>query len=407
MKKIARSIAAIISFVFILSLALIIYFNFSLPSKFYVETNKNLVLDGAFSAIECNAIDSGNVAIVSNSDDKNMSQNNYAKVMFLGVIPIKTVEVLEIETPSLIPCGEPFGIKLLTDGVMVVEVSSFQTGSGVKSPAVEAGIRAGDIIKTIDGIFVYTNSQIGEIISDSGGDSLTIEYSRDDIERTTNLDPLKSVADDCYKAGIWVRDSSAGIGTMTYYNPITKEFAGLGHPICDVDTGKIMPISSGEVVKVGISGVKKGEVGSPGELMGGFLSLNSAGSLEVNSKSGVFGHLYNFTPQNEALPIGLSQEIEIGKAYIYSTVLGTKPEKYEIEIDKINFSNKDKDDCKNLVITVTDKDLLDKTGGIVQGMSGSPIIQNGKIIGAVTHVFVKDPTRGYGIFIESMLESVS
>lgn len=400
MKKIFKSFAVIATIFLLTALTLIIYYNYVLPDKYYVKIGSELKLDGVVQAINHNEI----TAEASLSNDIILSESkNAAELKFMGVIPIKTVSVEEIETPMLIPCGEPFGIKLLTDGVVVVEVNSFESYLGLKSPAGDAGIKSGDVIKTIDGEKIFTNVQIGEIIAESDGEALEVVYNRNDTTLKTTINPQKSTSDDCYKAGIWVRDSSAGIGTLTYYDPLTKEYGGLGHPVCDIDTGQIMPISTGEVVNVGISGVKKGVAGTPGELIGGFISFATAGSVEINNETGVFGHLYNFTPQNEAFPIALSQEIETGKAYIYSTILGTKPEMYEIEIDKIDFNNSE--NSKNLVITVTDETLIEKTGGIVQGMSGSPIVQNGKIIGAVTHVFVKNPSKGYGIFIENMLKT--
>ena len=197
-----------------------------------------------------------------------------------------------------------------------------------------------------------------------------------------------------------MRDSSAGIGTITYYDPQTAQFGGLGHPICDVDTGEIMPLLSGQVVKVVINDVVKGTSGDPGELKGSFASSKDSGTITSNDETGVFGTLYSNPSQNAALPVALKQEITEGAAKIYTTVSGTTPQEYDIEIEKIDISDTGK--TKNMIIKVTDPNLLEKTGGIVQGMSGSPIIQNGKLVGAVTHVLVNDPQRGYGIFIENM-----
>lgn len=191
---------------------------------------------------------------------------------------------------------------------------------------------------------------------------------------------------------------------MTFYDPDTKEFAGLGHPVCDVDTGEILPLSSGEVVKVAINGVKKGKSGVPGELMGGFISALSMGTLEKNTTSGLYGTLDGFSASNQAIPLGMRQEIKTGKAYIYTTINGSSPNKYEICIEKIDLA--DSEESRNMIIRVTDEELLKETGGIVQGMSGSPIIQDGKLIGAVTHVFVNNPAKGYAIFADTMYEQM-
>ncbi|MDF2567582.1 MAG: stage sporulation protein, partial [Oscillospiraceae bacterium] len=208
------------------------------------------------------------------------------------------------------------------------------------------------------------------------------------------------VTDNTFKIGLWVRDSSAGIGTVTFYNPENSVFGGLGHAVCDVDTGQVMPIMSGEVVDVNINGVTRGSSGSPGELKGSFSSNKDSGSIAVNNETGVFGVLYQNPSNHSAIPIAMKQEVKTGKATIFTTVSGNTPQEYKINIEKVNLN--DNSMTKNMVIKITDPELLQKTGGIVQGMSGSPIMQNGVLVGAVTHVFINDPTKGYGIFIENM-----
>lgn len=391
MRKYIRTAAAVIDLIIVSLLASVIYLNQCLPNSYYVTGGNDLNLSGLVGAAPCSA-SAGGTSV--------KEQNDKAELKLLGIIPIKTVELHRIESPVVVPCGEPFGIKLLTDGVIVVEVSSFETESGFKSPAGDCGIKTGDIIKSINGAAVSSNSDVERIISSSRGNALTLEMTRDKKDLTATLYPCKCSADGKYRAGLWVRDSSAGIGTMTFYDPDTNYFAGLGHPVCDVDTGDLLPLSSGEVVKVAVNGVKKGKPGVPGELMGGFISAFSMGSLTQNTECGLYGELDGFNAANQAIPLGMRQEIETGKAYIYTTVSGTTPKKYEICIEKIDLA--DSDENRNMIIRVTDEELLRETGGIVQGMSGSPIIQNGKLVGAVTHVFINNPTKGYAIFADTM-----
>lgn len=396
MRKIFKIGAAFINAVIIFLLAAVLYLNKNLPDNYYVVSGGALRLNSFVEAVPCAG---GGEAVEASA-----TIDGRVDLKLLGIIPIKTVSVQEIDTPLVVPSGAPFGIKLLTDGVIVVEVSSFETDSGFKCPAKECGIRAGDIIKSIDGKTVNSNSEVEKIISSCGGKALNFNVERDEKSFSLKLTPVKCSADGEYRAGLWVRDSSAGIGTMTFYRPTDGAFAGLGHPVCDVDTGKMFPLSSGEVVKVSINGVKKGRSGSPGELMGGFLSSSAVGSLKLNSESGLYGILDNYNENASAIPLGLRQNIKTGKAYIYTTVNGMTPEKYEIVIEKIDLA--DSEESRNMIIRVTDEKLLRETGGIVQGMSGSPIIQDGKLVGAVTHVFVNNPTKGYAIFADSMYEQL-
>ena len=229
---------------------------------------------------------------------------------------------------------------------------------------------------------------------------MLFEIVRDDKNISLSINPEKCLTDNSYRIGLWVRDSSAGIGTLTFYNPESKVFAGLGHPVCDVDTGEILPLLRGEVVEVEINGIKKGKAGYPGELLGSFTNNSPIGTLDINNTSGLYGQMKTEKFENQALPLGMRQEIKTGKAYIFTTIEGDRPQKFEVTIEKIDYD--ESLDCKNMVIRVTDKKLIEKTGGIVQGMSGSPIIQNDKLIGAVTHVFVNNPTKGYAIFADTM-----
>ncbi len=319
-----------------------------------------------------------------------------------GLIPIKNANVTVADAPVLIPGGTPVGIKLLTDGIMVVSTTPVQDGL---DPAKEAGIIAGDNIKYANGEKITSSQQFANIIMDSHGEDVKITYIRSGKTYKTTLKPIFSQSEGTYKAGLLIRDSSAGIGTLTFIDPETGCFGALGHPISDFDTAKAMPLGSGEIVDATITGFEKGYAGAPGELLGRFVSSLAAGEISKNCDCGIFGTLNYTQGTAQAIPIAFKSEVEKGKAYIYTTVSGSRPKCYEIEIEKVSLSQTLK--TKNMVIKVTDPELLAQTGGILQGMSGSPIIQDGKLVGAVTHVFVNDPTRGYGIFIENMLSEAS
>ena len=300
----------------------------------------------------------------------------------------------ELRTKKLYPGGIPFGIKFITEGVLIVGFCDLKSGNTTVNPSSAAGLKMGDRILSVNSKTLTSAEELTKIVEE-------IVYTRNGSEKKTVLTPIFSESEGNYKTGIYVKDSGAGIGTVSYIDPETLEFGGLGHGICESDSGQLIPISKGSVVDVNINGIKKGAIGAPGELKG-YFSSGRVGSLLVNNDCGVFG-AFAKTPSglpSEPLSIGLKEELKSGKAYIYTTLDGCTPKKYEIEISNIKISETH---GKCFTVKVTDKALLDKTGGIVQGMSGSPIIQNGKLVGAVTHVLINDPTTGYGIFIENML----
>lgn len=300
--------------------------------------------------------------------------------------------------------GIPFGVKLSLSGVVVVETSQMNTASGPQCPAQKAGIRAGDIITKINGEPVLGADHITGIIESSQGKSLNLTFVREGREYNAALSPQKDPSDGKYKVGFWIRDNAAGIGTVTFIDTQTGVIAGLGHGICDAKTGMLLPFNKGEIMSVTINGVQKGQSGDPGELKGVFKSKMD-GALLSNNNCGVFGKI-----SSTACAYGLPElyaarksEVKEGKAELYCTTDQGEPHKYEIEISKINNTS---GDTKNFVVKIADPALIEKTGGIVQGMSGSPIVQNGKLVGAVTHVLINDPTKGYGIFIENMISHI-
>ena len=320
-----------------------------------------------------------------------------AQYKLFNMIPIKSVNVSVYKKTELYPGGMPFGVKFFTDGVIVTGYSD-----GTQNPAKAAGIRVHDVIISVNGKKITSAAQLTDIANKSGGSELEIKYTHDGIERSAKLKPYYCEAESRYKTGLTVRDSGAGIGTVTYIVPETGEFAGLGHGICDSETGKLIPIERGAVSGVSISGIVKGAVGAPGELKGYFKS-GKTGSMIKNTDCGVYGVFTPCPSGIKPMQIGLKNELREGEAYILCTLDNESGiGKYSINISNINL-NASAGKC--FTVKVTDKALLAKTGGIVQGMSGSPIIQDGKIVGAVTHVMINDPTTGYGIFIENMLNA--
>ncbi len=305
---------------------------------------------------------------------------------------------------QLVPGGMPFGVKFFTDGVMVVGFCDVETQNGSVNPATAAGLKAKDVILKVNGEMLSGASDLTKQIEACNGQALLLHCRRGKNEFDVTLTPAYCPAESRYKTGIWVRDSGAGIGTVTFIIPETGAFAGLGHGICDADTGELVPMKRGTVSDVTISAVVKGAVGAPGELKG-YFNAGKVGALLGNSTCGVWG-VFSELPDGcgEPISLGLRDEIEEGDAYILSTLDTNKTERYDVKLSNIN---RDASGPKCFTVTVTDPDLLAASGGIVQGMSGSPIIQNGKLVGAVTHVLINDPTTGYGIFIENMLNAVT
>ncbi len=325
-----------------------------------------------------------------------------ANFKLLGVFPVSSANVSLIDEMSVKVLGTPFGIKVYTDGVMVVNMDNVDSPDGDVNPAKKAGIRVGDTIRSINGKRVYSNEDVADIVSSSNGRKLSVVIVRGEEIKAVNITPVYSVGSGIYRIGIWVRDSTAGIGTLTFYSPADNIVCGLGHGICDTDTEQLMSVSSGEFVSAEILSCVKGSVGTTGELKGK-LRDKLVGRLLLNSETGVYGENTLDYNGDNLVQIALKQEICDGAAYIYTTVDGNEPNLYTCEI--AHRSKYESASTHNMTVTVTDERLLNSTGGIVQGMSGSPILQNGKLVGAVTHVFVNNPKKGYAIFAENMLKT--
>lgn len=320
------------------------------------------------------------------------------KTSLFGAIPLKKIKVKVVDGQKVIPSGQVVGIYVETNGLLVIDTDGFTGENGVDHAPSKNKLYRGDYIKKIDGADVLSKKQFIEKINQSNGNSVTLTVSRRSKVLKIKIKPEFSKTDHMYKIGAWIRDNTQGIGTMTY---IKKDsFGGLGHGIYDMDTGKLLKIKGGFLLTPQIYSIKKGKSGTPGEIVGSieYKEENIIGSIKKNTEKGIYGTVSD--TEIKAYEIGYRQDVKKGKAYILSNLTGSM-KKYEIRISKVVPS--DTDVLKSMEIEVTDKRLLNLTNGIIQGMSGSPIIQDGKLIGAVTHVFVDDPTKGYAILMETMI----
>ena len=351
---------------------------------------------------------SGDAMTVTATEDQTLAevtaQTSGTTDMLLSLlgIPLKKVQVHISPEKRLIPGGQALGVAMRTEGVLIVGVSDVEAGV---SPARSAGLQAGDVIRSVDGSPVTTAESLTALMNQSGGKTVHIAYIRQGENRTALLTPHRDASTGAIRLGAWVRDSTAGVGTLSFYDPDTGRYAALGHAITDGDTGSVLSVSEGQVLRADIVAVQKGQRGTPGELKGSFLREGEVlGDIRRNTILGIYGAL-DKPAENPlypaGLPIGLRSGVHTGAATILSSVDGTGVHEYAIEITRVN--QQTAPSPKSMVIRVTDERLLSVTGGIVQGMSGSPIIQDGRLVGAVTHVFVSDPTQGYGLYVDWML----
>ena len=312
----------------------------------------------------------------------------------------QTARAAALDAERLVPVGHTVGIKLFAEGVVVIGLAEVDTAAGVLTPGADCGLRVGDVIEAANGKPVDSSEQFASLLQCGG--VVKLDVSRDGEDLTLAARPVLG-DDGTYRLGAWIRDSMAGIGTVTFYDPVTGTFGALGHGINDVDTALLMPLDSGSILPATVAGVEKGKAGDPGQLQGVFDTDSTLGLLSANTDGGVFGVMAD-SGWVEGAPVeaAVRDEVEPGEATILSNISGQRVEEYAIRIEKV-FPQRE-DDCRDYLLKVTDPRLLEATGGIVQGMSGSPILQNGKIVGAVTHVLVDDPTSGYGIWVGRMLQ---
>lgn len=375
-------------------------FEFGLPFNVNVHSsNKNIFTINGFESEDQNLDLRYPIVLKGNQEG-----DSILTVEILG-LTLKQVQVSSRNDRHLICGGESIGVTLYTKGALVVGTGEITVSNGnTINPAKQAGLMPGDIIEKINGVTIENSTQLSSLIHQDSGKDIHAEVRRNDKIINLTITPVKDAADDQYRIGVWVRDSTAGVGTLTYYDESNNSFGGLGHAIIDVDTGQILTLKDGEIIKSNILDVDKGQSGKPGELHGTFSLVNKRlGEIKLNTEFGIYGTIYDKNAiTGKSLPIGTQDEVEYGKASILTTIDENGIQEFECEIIKI--SPQQMPSQKGMVIKITDEKLLSKTGGIVQGMSGSPIIQNGKIIGAVTHVFLNSPDKGYGMFIEWMLK---
>ncbi|WP_026881331.1 SpoIVB peptidase [Clostridium akagii] len=341
-----------------------------------------------------------------NYGKKNNYEDKQANYKLFGNLTVKNSNEKILPKIKVYPGGQPVGIKLKTNGVLVVGLSDIQSENGNKmNPAVEGGIQIGDSIIKINNEPISDSKSLIDMVNKNMKLSITISRNGKDYVKT--VIPSKCNTDGTYKLGIWVRDSTAGVGTLTFYDKETGKFAALGHPITDIDTGTLLKVKDGNIINSKIISIKKGVKGTPGEVRGMFIDEeNSIGNIKNNTICGIYGNEFKMQNNDEIKPmeVGFRSEIKEGDAKILTTINQEKPKYYSIKIEKLLVQ--DSPGPKSMVIKITDPELLKKTGGIVQGMSGSPIIQNNKIVGAVTHVLINSPDTGYGIYAEWMIKEL-
>lgn len=395
--------------IIIITFLLIIYAyvcNISLlPSNYIIMQGENLRL---YTLLGIKLIEESSYQTLQTSSTLEQEKiNKIGKVSFrlnlFNLIPLKNIDVNVIPKTTVVPMGNAIGMKLYTAGVLVVGMSEIEG----KKPYENSGIKEGDRIIQINQNQIDNTDDLMKAVNKSDGNNISIKYVRDEKTIITSIKPLKNSSNE-YKIGLWVRDAAAGVGTLTFYEPSSGMFATLGHGIMDIDTAELIKIANGELVTTNILSINKGTKGNPGEIRGTIEAGHTIGSISKNTKFGVFGTInkipYLNTSNTNEVQVALREEIKTGKAQIICELENGKKEYYDIEIQRIFISNNK--DNKSMLIKVTDKKLLEKTGGIIQGMSGAPIIQNGKFVGAVTHVLVNDPTIGYGVFADIMLKQM-
>ncbi|MCD7873331.1 MAG: SpoIVB peptidase [Clostridiales bacterium] len=394
MRKFIRIFDGAVSFVLAVIFSFVIYGSEALPDEISVKNSAETVINEIYtvSAQPELSVDSQNAESVGTAE---------SDLKLLGVIPVKSETVTKVQDKTVLVSGQSFGIKLYTDGVIVVGTKDISVNGKSVNPSKEAGLEVGDVIVSINGEKVYSSDKVQDILNDNNGKPFNIKVNRGGEYRDFTLKPVYVENENCYKAGMWVRDSTAGIGTITFFNPSNRSVAALGHPITDVDTGEIMPILDGEAVETKVTSVSKSSSNETGSICCDFLS-NSIGRLSSNTKHGIYGTYSSSLDVSgcSEYQVALPQEAQKGFCQIITTVDDTGPQVFSAEITKIYYN----DDEKNMVIKITDDRLISLTGGIVQGMSGTPIIQNGKLIGAVTHVIVNNPLKGYAVFAQTMLK---
>ena len=379
-------------------------FSFPLPLFTTLSSESQEVVLGNESNIPADEITiSGNQTFSMYGEDLGSYE---VGLKLFGLIKFKDIQVDVVETRYAVPCGAPIGIYLKSDGVLVIGTGKLTGENGEEREPAEGILKSGDYIEALNGKPVGSKEELMEAVDESQGEEVTLSVRRDGEEVDVQLDPVKT-EDGSYKLGAWVRDDTQGIGTITYVD-LNGNFGALGHGISDSDTGGLVQIQEGDLYSTEILGIEKGTLGKPG-LLSGVIYYGPSydrGEITCNTEEGIFGTINDSFEKEyslgEAIPVAGRQEVKPGPAKIRTSVSGELKD-YDIQIQKVDYNSGQKN--KSMVIEITDPELISLTGGIVQGMSGSPIIQDGKLAGAVTHVFLQDPSRGYGILVEDMMAS--
>lgn len=372
--------------------------NFGLPVKYHYDDNAGFEM----SADDKNFV-MGNATIASIISTDASSKEVYFSAF--GILPSKRVEIITVDSDQVILGGQPIGIILQCDGILVVGFSEIiNLDASTSTPAKSSGIQIGDFITHVDNVKIDSAAHLGNLIKTSKGEELNITVRRNNKNVDIKITPEKDRQDKQYHIGIWARDSSSGIGTLTFIVPSTNTFAALGHAISDIDSGKILTVKEGDIYSSKIFEICKGAPGSPGEIKGEFiLEVDKIGDIEKNTLFGLYGKMNtsDIDIENGLIEIAQNTEVVEGDAIMYTSIDNEGVKGYACKISRIDLDSTHYN--KNFIVTITDEDLLSRTGGIVQGMSGSPIVQDGKLVGAVTHVFINNPSMGHGVFISSMV----
>ncbi len=372
----------------------------SIPERIVIFENEKLNLGQIFGI----TIKEKGDSVIQTSNIDNKVEEKTVTLSLFNIIDLKDVKVSVVENTKVIPLGNIVGLKIYSDGVLVIGM----TEVGGAKPYEGSNIKEGDLIVSVDNINVTTTKQLIECVNASEGKQIEIKYVRDGEEYTTNIEPIKTSNNE-YKIGLWVRDGAVGIGTATYYNPSNGKIATLGHGIVDVDTDSLITVESGSITNARISKLKKGIEGEPGEIKGSLIEDEVIGSININTQFGIYGNVYYTSlldlNNTEEMEVALIEEIKKGPAKIILALEDGIRKEYDIEIKKIYKNNTE--DNKSMLIEITDDELIEKTGGIIQGMSGAPIVQNGKFIGAITHVLINNPKQGYALFGETMIKQMN
>ncbi len=345
------------------------------------------------------------IETVSTSNDSGNTRN--IDVTLFGT-KVKQVTVDTIENVQVVPIGKIIGMKLYTNGVLIVGMSEIENiHNEVINPAKSCDIQEGDTIVKVNNKEIENIETLKNIVNESKGENVLLTLMRDGVILTSNITPVQTEEQE-YKLGLWVKDAATGVGTITYYEKNTGSFAALGHGIIDSDTEKLIDIDSGEIVTSNILSITKAEINNPGEIRGTIANQKTIGEVSKNTQFGIYGKLDNLTSLNidtsKALPVALRDEIQVGDATVLCSLDGKSSKEYKIKIEKINKNNNY--DNKSMLIRVIDQELINQTGGIVRGLSGSPVLQNGKFVGAVTNVLVSNPEIGYAIFGDMMIKEM-